>query len=106
MKAVLYTEDMDVIRTPWVCYVTDTVHHVAGIIARSVADGEIPAPAYMEVQVLGSGDTVSLWTVDTKEVGPTHAMWADYYTTPVYSTASGRGKYGTRRHMNTVMRIV
>ena len=84
-KAVYLDADMAVINTPYVVYVSDDdVHVAAGIALKKGIDA-----TYVEIQVLGCGDTVSVWEMN-EDVAPMHYVLNMHpndmaYTSEVYA---------------------
>jgi hypothetical protein len=69
-KAVYLNADMAVINTPYIVYVSDdNIHIAAGIALEYGIDA-----TYVEIQVLGYGDTVSVWELEKGEVSRHYAL--------------------------------
>lgn len=101
-KAVFYNEDMDIIPVPFVCYVDAGMELVAGVIARCVANYEMPIPTYVEVQELGTGNTVSLWSVKEQKVNHMSDWAHQRYSTPMYAVATSRDRKRTNQRTTVI----
>ena len=105
-KAVFYNADMDTIYTPYVCYVDAGIEIIAGLIAKGVANGELEVPVYVEVQELGTANTVSLWEVEVTSVNRYSQLATERYSTDDYAMASsGPRRYTSHGQPNTCVRM-
>ena len=85
-KVVFYNEDMDVI-VPFTSYestiYTDggNMHHVAGNLARMFLNMRSKnTPAYLEVQELGTGKVMSMWTITIRTRAQSPFRTSEYTT--------------------------
>lgn len=95
-KAVFLNEDMSVIPHIYAVYVDeDVMHFAAGHMLKHNVDA-----AYVEVQTLGTGECVGIWSVERTTTRPDTHINNMSYTHRGYSQCC---EYAYGKHMPTII---